>query len=166
MYQGQYLVSGCTRLFQFASLDQIFFRGCMPPDPPSKLRASRRQLDASRRQSFPKTIFGHPPPPTNSVIRPCFKTLAPACLYLASDVEQSSVFLEGRKSLPVFSQSEARCIFFHEGGKGYILRGQLAAISCCVVYVRERQFYWQFLFSLLARSNALRLETCVAPLTE
>ena len=48
-------------MLQFASLDQKNFRGDIPPDPPSKLGALRRQLDASRRQSLPKNMFGDPP---------------------------------------------------------------------------------------------------------
>ena len=62
MYQGQYLGSGCTRLL-------VCLLGSTTPGPPSILGASRRQLDASCRQSLPKDIYGDPPP-TNYVIRP------------------------------------------------------------------------------------------------
>ena len=49
---------------------------------------------------------------------------------------------------PVFSQSEARCILCHDGGK-VNFRGQLAAK---LLRVRKRHFYGQF----LAGSNALQ----------
>ena len=63
--------------------------------------------------------------------------------YVATDLESlcactlpwpewSSVFLEGRKSLPVFSQSEARCIFCREGGKGECARSACRQVAACV----------------------------------
>ena len=47
-------------------------------------------------------------------------------------MEQSSICLEGRKTLPVFSQSESHCIFCHEGGKGQFARSTSCQTAACV----------------------------------